>query len=192
MKKNKKILKRKEKGITLIALVITIIVLLILAGVSIAMLTGDNGILTQAQNAKNKTEGAEEEEKVKLAVTAAKMYDTGTIEENTLKDELVKYFKSESNFSIESAKNNETFLITIIESGRSYYIDENGNIDVIGNNQYTISNLDELEVFRDKVNSGDTFEGKSVILLDDIELQENWEPIGQIRRRCRSKLGRYR
>ena len=42
----------KEKGITLIALVITIIVLLILAGVSIAMLTGENGILTQANNAK--------------------------------------------------------------------------------------------------------------------------------------------
>lgn len=41
-----------EKGITLIALVITIIVLLILAGVSIAMLTGNNGILTQANNAK--------------------------------------------------------------------------------------------------------------------------------------------
>ena len=49
-------------GITLIALVITIIVLLILAGVSIAMLTGDNGILTQAQRAKNETENAQIEE----------------------------------------------------------------------------------------------------------------------------------
>ena len=52
----------KEKGITLIALVITIIVLLILAGVSIAMLTGENGILTQAQRAKNETEEARVEE----------------------------------------------------------------------------------------------------------------------------------
>ena len=43
---------RQNKGITLIALVVTINVLLILAGVSIAILTGDNGILTQAQNAK--------------------------------------------------------------------------------------------------------------------------------------------
>ncbi len=51
-----------EKGITLIALVITIIVLLILAGVSIAMLTGDNGILTQAQKAKNETGAAAENE----------------------------------------------------------------------------------------------------------------------------------
>ena len=62
MKENKRILKRKEKGITLIALVITIIVLLILAGVSIAMLTGENGILTQAQRAKEETEDAQKNE----------------------------------------------------------------------------------------------------------------------------------
>ena len=53
---------KKQRGITLIALVITIIVLLILAGVSIAMLTGENGILTQAQKAKNETEQATENE----------------------------------------------------------------------------------------------------------------------------------
>ena len=40
-----------NKGITLIALVITIIILLILAGVTIAMLTGENGILNQSQKA---------------------------------------------------------------------------------------------------------------------------------------------
>ena len=45
----------RQKGITLIALVITIIVLLILAGVSIAMLTGDNGILNQANDSKIET-----------------------------------------------------------------------------------------------------------------------------------------
>ena len=56
----------KEKGITLIALVVTIVILLILAGVSIAMLTGNNGILSQAQNAKNKTEEAERNEKLDL------------------------------------------------------------------------------------------------------------------------------
>ena len=53
---------RKNKGITLIALVITIIVLLILAGVSIAMLTGQNGILSQAQKAKSETENAAKNE----------------------------------------------------------------------------------------------------------------------------------
>ena len=52
----------KNKGITLIALVITIIVLLILAGISIAMLTGENGILTKADNAQIETRGASVEE----------------------------------------------------------------------------------------------------------------------------------
>ena len=61
---------RKEKGITLIALVVTIVVLLILAGVSISMLTGENGIITQAQNSKEATEQARVEELVDLAVNS--------------------------------------------------------------------------------------------------------------------------
>ena len=59
-----------NKGITLIALVITIIVLLILAGVSIAMLTGQNGILTQASNSKDKTTAAEIAERVNVELNA--------------------------------------------------------------------------------------------------------------------------
>ena len=64
MKKAKEL---KNGGITLIALVITIIVLLILAGVSIAMLTGENGVLTKASRAKTQTEHAEVVEAMKLA-----------------------------------------------------------------------------------------------------------------------------
>ena len=60
---------RNNKGITLIALVITIIVLLILAGVSIAMLTGNNGILTQAGNASADTKVAEAKELASLDVS---------------------------------------------------------------------------------------------------------------------------
>ena len=59
-------LKKSNNGITLIALVITIIVLLILAGISIAMLTGENGILTQALNAKMENRGGIIAEEVKL------------------------------------------------------------------------------------------------------------------------------
>ena len=65
--KNK--IKEKNSGITLIALVITIIVLLILAGVSIAMLAGQNGILTQAQNAKKENEIASVKEQAQLDIT---------------------------------------------------------------------------------------------------------------------------
>ena len=61
-----------NKGITLIALVITIIVLLILAGVSIAMLTVQNGILTQANSSKSTTAKAEAVEKINLALNAMK------------------------------------------------------------------------------------------------------------------------
>ena len=53
---------KEKRGITLIALIITIIVLLILAGVTISMVVGDNGVLTQAQKAKIKTEKAKDEE----------------------------------------------------------------------------------------------------------------------------------
>ena len=61
---------KNQKGITLIALVITIIVLLILAGVSIAMLTGQNGILTQASSAKSDTNKAEAAERINLELAA--------------------------------------------------------------------------------------------------------------------------
>ena len=61
MKRNK-----KQNAITLIALVITIVVLLILAGVTIASITGENGILTKVQMAKINTEEAEKEEMEKF------------------------------------------------------------------------------------------------------------------------------
>ena len=69
---------KNNKGITLITLVITIIVILILGGVSIAMLIGKNGIITQAQNAKNETVEAEVKEKADLE------------EQNALIDNIVK------------------------------------------------------------------------------------------------------
>ena len=61
--------KRNEntRGITLIALVITVIVLLILAGVTIAALSGENGILTKAKEAKEKTKQAQEDESTTLS-----------------------------------------------------------------------------------------------------------------------------
>ncbi len=59
-----------NKGITLVALVITIIVLLILAGVSISLVVGDNGIMTRAKTAGEKTNEADAVESFKLAVAS--------------------------------------------------------------------------------------------------------------------------
>ena len=66
---------RTNQGITLVALVITIIVLLILAGVTIAMLIGENGILNQANQAKTENEIKAVEEKARLLVNYARSLD---------------------------------------------------------------------------------------------------------------------
>ena len=72
---------REENGITLIALIVTIIVLLILVGVTIATLTGENGILTQAQKAKEETEEAQrkEEQTLKNLELQMQMQEKGEI-----------------------------------------------------------------------------------------------------------------
>lgn len=101
MKLNLKERMKQEKGITLIALVITIIVLLILAGVTIATLTGENGILNQANKAKIKSDIAEVKEQAQLDIanwTAEKLKNG---EDTTLDDATVKSI-------IESANQNNT------------------------------------------------------------------------------------
>ena len=116
--------KEAQKGITLIALVITIIVLLILAGVSIAMLTGQKGILTQANNAKNETELASAKEKVELAVIGAiSQTRDGTLTVGKLRTELANY-----GGTVEG----DTFPVTAKVDGKSFTVDANGNVTVSG------------------------------------------------------------
>ena len=80
---------KTNKGITLIALVITIIVLLILATISIATLTGENGILNKADNAKIEEEKSSAKEKVQIAVMGSFGND-GNISKSELKTNLDK------------------------------------------------------------------------------------------------------
>ena len=115
----------KNSGITLIALVITIIVLLILAGVSIAMLTGENGILIQATNAREKTTKAEEEEKIKMAVMGSSVDNTGYVDildETSFKQELANQFGSQSLDVV--ANGDGSFIITIEDTQRKYYVND--------------------------------------------------------------------
>ena len=78
---------RQNKAITLIALVISIIVILILAGVTIASLTGDNGLLARAVSAKEETEKAEGKEEINIAVLGSIKGD-GKIDLSMLTDNL--------------------------------------------------------------------------------------------------------
>ena len=128
LKKEQRETRRKQaNGITLIALVITIIVLLILAGVSIAMLTGENGILTQAQNASKQTEIAEEKEQIALAYNGAVTKKQST---DVTAEDLNEQFKANGvNNATASGENPITVTFTE-EDGttRTYTIDANGNI----------------------------------------------------------------
>ena len=171
---------RKQKGITLVALVITIIVLLLLAGVTISLLVGENGIITKAKEGGNRTQQAQEKEKIELAVTASIMEDTDklTIEEGNLNTELMNEFGGDGEYILTNNQDG-SFLIRIEKSKRTYYIGNYG--EVIGEeNMKKISNAEELKAFRDEVNSGNSYDGWYVYLTDNITLNntEIWEPIG--------------
>ena len=111
---------KESKGITLIALVITIIVLLILAGVTIATLTGDNGILGKANDAKTQTEQAKEDENLKIAIAGSYGTD-GKLNLKDLKDNL----KNQGILT-----NSSEFPLEVTVNGEKKKIDANGNVTV--------------------------------------------------------------
>lgn len=120
MKKNKKILRNNEKEISLISLVITIIILLILSGVSINSFVGNNDSINQAQNAKNNSERKHYEEQIKLAIAEAKAKHR-----NTKIDDIINELISKDIIDNASQVNKTTGTITTNEP--SYQI--NGTLD---------------------------------------------------------------
>ena len=84
---------KNEKGITLVALVITIIVLLILAGVTLSMVMGDSGIFGKANSAKEKTQLSNAEETIRLAVLENQVKSVSgdvALTNDQLKEEIAK------------------------------------------------------------------------------------------------------
>lgn len=84
---------KNEKGITLVALVITIIVLLILAGVTLSMVMGESGIFGKANSAKEKTQLSNAEETIKLAVLENQVKSVSgdaSLTNDQLKEEIAK------------------------------------------------------------------------------------------------------
>ena len=82
---------KSTKGITLISLVVTIIILLILAGVTIATLMGDNGLINKAKDAKIKTEIAGIKEEIQTDILIEQAGNNGNISDDILKGILEKY-----------------------------------------------------------------------------------------------------
>ena len=124
MKKCK--LKKNNKGITLISLVVTIIVILILASLSISTLMGQNGILTRVSEAKIKTEEAQLLEELQIAITSLAMNYYNSNHSGTLADYIfnnvdkLKNQLGDSNVSV-----NETAK-TITYKGKTFAVANDG------------------------------------------------------------------
>lgn len=141
---------RKEKGITLIALVVTIIVLIILAGVSISLVLGENGIVSKAKKAKENTELAKIDEETALNEAAKYVEELDSSEGTINPPEAIKtveevkggdYFNKpttikDSNENLikvpEGFKVAEDSGINVTEG---IVIEDNDIIDGIGNNR---------------------------------------------------------
>lgn len=132
-------MKEKNKGITLIALVITIIVLLILAAVSIATLAGENGILTKAQKSAEEYKIQAAKEKIDLAIMAYQVNKENT----TLYDELIKI---EGLTYITPSNSKDGPPYTVIVDGYEFVIGEDLSVKYTGEkvdqNKYTPEIID--------------------------------------------------
>ena len=126
-----KIKKKDTNGITLIALVITIIVLLILAGISISAISGNNSIINRTITAKEQNEISEEKEALELSVTKSMGKNKYG---NLLKDEL----EEQLNIDLGEGTTEVTSLIKnminvkFTKSGRDYQVDVDGEIYSLG------------------------------------------------------------
>ena len=120
---------RKDKGITLIALVVTIIVLLILAGISISMLTGQNGILNRATTAKKQTENTNARDELALAITSLGMDYHINGQGGTFRDYI---FSHEAELKKELGSDDVTLNKTentITYKGKIFTVNEDGSIE---------------------------------------------------------------
>ena len=189
---------RKNKGITLVALVITIIILLILAGIAISAIAGQDGLFSKTQIAKAQTEIASEKEGISLAVTSAKISDNGygSIEKENLQDAINKQFGKDK--AIVEDNGDQTYTVTMKNTEeRKYTVEEDGTI-VEGKydkwdgtevteptekteNEIHIYKASELKWLADQVNNeGNLFEGYTIYLENNIDLgareeNGNWE-----------------
>ena len=117
---------KERKGITLIALVVTIVVILILAGITVGMVTSDNGILKETKNAKQQAEIDNEKSIVERAKMLAMMRSkngaiTYEIFEPAIKDEAGK-------ISTDVSDAGDTIEVLFTNSNRYYEIDQDGNV----------------------------------------------------------------
>ena len=134
MKNCRKNAQKSSNGITLIALVITIIVLLILAGISISMLSGDNSILQKATDAKQTTERSEAKEQAQMDIMAYIADKTANHQDDSLDDTIVKGILTGKSYVKDGQPGNESFITAKGEYEILYselYTATNSNVDIV-------------------------------------------------------------
>lgn len=117
---------RKDSAITLIALVVTIVVLMILATVSIVMLTGENGTINRAKIARDETHIANEKEIVQLSAMGAKDYITKEIDESKLRTELTNHIGGVDEYVLTPI--GKMYEVMFTDCGRIYTINTDGTV----------------------------------------------------------------
>ena len=123
---------RKNNGITLIALVITIVILLILAGITITSITADNGIIKNALSAKERTEIDNEREIVEQAtVQAMGKNKRGNIVRDELQEELDK-ITGEGETIVTADTEEGGYFVKFLKSGRIYKVSIDGEVTYLG------------------------------------------------------------
>ena len=102
---------KENKGITLVALVITIIILIILAGVTFSVVLGQNGLIEKSKDGVTRYKDEATRERIQLAVINASMGDNG-ITENSLRTALNNEF-GENGFILQKDETSGNFIITV-------------------------------------------------------------------------------
>ena len=164
-----------KSGITLIALVVTIIVLLLLAGISIQMLTGDNGILNRTGQAKENTDKAQLEEQVKLATLSAITNGRGNITDTSLKNELKKNINGLSDSNINGNDKNGW---TVKDGDKGYYISPNGEVYEASWVENSDGTIDRLDGAVTGIKIGDKINETSTRTVDGKEFDGQWRVLG--------------
>lgn len=140
------------------------------------MLTDDNGILSQTENAKNETADGENIEKIRLAVSEAQIGENGyqKLSKDNLQQAIDNQFKETNPEVAQNADG--TYIVSL--DNELYEIKDN-EVDKIQVDLY-INNAEDLKKFRDEVNKGNTYEGRYVVLTANItlDINEEWQPIG--------------
>ena len=155
---------KQRKGITLIALVITIIVLLILAGISISMLSGDNSILQKATDAKINTDNANEKEQIQIVVLGS-YNDNAKLEVATVNSNI----KNRINGVTTDDATEFPLKVTYTATGNSYTVEYNGNVEKETPKVY--SNEVKVAITEGKYV---TYNNEKYIVLYDVNSGYNW------------------